>query len=180
MKLLTTILLISLSVNTLRAQDYESESSVLVTADGNQSMATPWSAYETNYISDNISSFLVKKHMDKVYISWNMCDDNTYSEFFIIKSTDQKTYVPVATLKNIPDSCGRPLLYCTIDSTNINKTTYYKLFKITGDGTIKHIITVLLPIPEEPIYAVRDKKKKQKLLATKYEQRNQASAKVKP
>lgn len=182
MKRLTIILLFLLSINALKAQDYESESSEIITANVNQSMATPWSAYEMNYISDNISSFLVKKHLDKVYISWNMCDDMSNSEFFIIKSTDQKMYIPVATIRNIPDSCGRPLLYCTIDSININKTTYYKMFKILNNGTIKHIITVLLPVPDAPVYVIDNKKRKKskKIIATKYESGNQTSTKIKP
>jgi hypothetical protein len=105
---------------------------------------------EVNYISDNISSVRVVKKWDTVYISWNVCDDNTHSEFFVVKTQDDKHY-PVAKIKNIPCTPGIPLLYSAVDNINTDKTSFYKLFKIQEDGTIVHIVTVLLPVFNEAI-----------------------------
>lgn len=148
-------ILLFLSTIDCFGQDYEylySDNSRLMMASSLPSLMQKANCCSTDYyISDNISAVRVVRAGNKTYISWDVCDDNTFSEFFIIKSYDDKKYMPVATVKNIPEQItGVPLLYSTVDEFPLNKLTYYKLIKIEANGTIKHIITVILPYKETP------------------------------
>lgn len=165
MNKLIFILLLSCCVRPAISQDYESlaisEAPLLIASNSPLPLSHRDNPQEVNYISDNISCVRVMKHLDKVYISWNVCDDTTNSEFFITKTQDNQNYV-VETVKNIPCSPGVPLLYSTIDSINVNRTSFYKIFKIREDGNIIHIATILLPVPNELIVKSKRNKKKNK------------------
>lgn len=146
--LLSTLVFLS-TINCL-GQDYEylchDNSRLMMASSSPPLLQKANSCISDYYISDNISAVRVVRVDNKVYISWNVCGDNTFSEFFIIKSYDDKNYMPVATVRNIPDHLiNEPLLYSTIDKFPLDKLTYYKLFKIEEGGIIKHIITVILP-----------------------------------
>lgn len=144
------IIAILLFINTCIAQDYENlndnDRSKWMLASSSPSLLVSSKCHETNYISDNISSVRVIKVSNKVYISWDICDDPYDSEIFVLKTTDMKHYTMVGSKRVESSNIGVPLLYSMTDTSSIETVdTYYKFFKIIRDGTIKHIVTVLLP-----------------------------------
>ncbi len=161
MKLTILLILSCLSCFQSFGQDYETlyvDNAPTIESDFYASIR--FSEQEINYISENVSNVRVRKHLDRVYISWSVCDDMTYSEYFVIKTQNDKTY-EVTKIRNFPNNIGIPLLFSTIDSTDVNTTSVYKLFKISENGYIKHIVTVLLPVYSAP--ATQEKKVKKKL-----------------
>lgn len=145
LSLLTLVLYQSVSL----AQDYDclsNESSPIVTACAPLVSRSINDNQETDYISDNISCIRVNRCSGICYISWNVCDDNTYSQFFIVRK-EKENYFQVGTVKNIPSSIGTPLLYSTIDTVSPVNDVYYKFFKIEQLGTIKYIATIFSAAP---------------------------------
>lgn len=176
----SVLILVSMLFNksVLCGQDYfallsEKDSGRLIESSANKPMLLFKTFAEANeersYISDNVSSVSVVKHENSVYINWNVCDDNTQSCFFVTKTTDNKNYQWVGDnqassqdrnyplVYNTPSEVGIPLLYGIVDNKPMKKTTFYKLYKICEEGEIKHIVTVILPIPVYPKNKVRNK-----------------------
>lgn len=162
MKKFILIVLCFICFEQINAQDYETLyknpgiTQTVSAANFSTSPALNYKYQEVSYISDNISCMSVRSYNGIVYLAWNVCDDTSNSEFFIVK-TQGETHTEIARIKNHPNNIGMPILYSAIDTSGVNTASVYKLFKITSDGSIKHIITVLMPKPEKIVSKVRKK-----------------------
>lgn len=101
---------------------------------------------EIDYIGHHTSNVNVIYRQNNVYISWNVCDDSTRSLYIIKKTTDNIIHTVVGVEENIPCSPHVPLLYSLQDKNVIlDKPHFYKLYKILEDGSMVHIVTIILP-----------------------------------
>lgn len=101
---------------------------------------------EIDYIGYNTSNVNVLYLENTVYISWNVCDDSSKSLYIVKKTTDNVNYSVVGYIENIPCTPHIPLLY-NLEDKNIvlDKSYFYKLYKVLDNGSTIHIITLILP-----------------------------------
>lgn len=107
------------------------------------------SSMEPYYINNGVYSINVKENKGIIYLSWLVCDDHSGGYFILMKDSGAGDTSIVKCLENLDCPSSGPLLYSVVDTSVINQSMFYTLYKINKEGERKKIVTLFIPILDD-------------------------------